>query len=125
MSRFLPLLVGVLAMAGAANAQAPASVTMHAQLKSGRSIVVRDPDIVDGRLCGWIRADDEPAKVAARPGCVTTSKIASARLEGVRHAVGESVDGALCMAVMPLCFAKVAAIENRIVRKAIEKAQAK
>ena len=125
MLRIFPALIGMLALANAANAQAPPSVTMHAQLKSGRNIEVRDPDIIDGRLCGWMRADDEPATVAARPGCVTTSKIVSARLEGVRHAVGESVDGSLCMAVMPLCFAKVAAIENRIVRKAVEKARTK
>lgn len=123
--RLVPLLLGSLALAGVAMAQNPKAATIHAQLKSGRSIEVRDPDIINGRLCGWMRADDEPADVAARPGCVATAKIASARLQGVRYALGESVDGSLCMAAMPLCFAKVAAVENRIVRKAIGKAKPK
>ena len=125
MLRFVPVLIAALAMAGVAMAEPPKAPAIHAQLKSGRSIEVRDPDIIDGGLCGWMRADDERASVAARPGCVATAKIASARLEGVRYAVGESVDGSLCLAVMPLCFAKVAAVENRIVRKAIDKAKAK
>jgi len=123
--KLVPFLLAASMVAGAATAQTPESVKLHAKLKSGRSIEVRDPDIIDGRLCGWMRADDEPASVAPRPGCVATSKIASARIEGVRFAVGESVDGSLCMAVMPLCLAKVAAVQDRIVEKAVEKAKAR
>lgn len=123
--KLVPLLFAALAVAGAAVAQTPRSVKLHADLKTGRSIEVRDPDIIGGRVCGWMRADDEPANVAPRAGCVATSKIASARIEGVRFAVGESVDGSLCMAVMPLCLAKVAAVQDRIVEKAVEKAKAR
>ena len=48
MLRFVPVLIAALAMAGVAMAEPPKAPTLHAQLKSGRSIEVRDPDIING-----------------------------------------------------------------------------
>ena len=126
--RLALLLLAASMVAGAAAAQTPKSMTpksmkLLAELKTGRSIEVEDPDIIDGRLCGWMRAEDEPASLAPRAGCIAIAKIARAKMEGARFSVGASLEGSLCMVVMPLCLAKVAAVEDAILAKAIGKAK--
>jgi hypothetical protein len=128
--RMISLIVAALALAPVALAQAPdlgrdpsATMKVHAELKSGGSVEVRQPDIIDNKLCGWIVDPAAPADAAPKAGCIAKSDIASTRVEGAKYALGESTEGSLCMVLMPLCLAKVAAVQNRIVERAIEKAQ--
>jgi hypothetical protein len=127
-----PLAISLLTivLAGAAAAQTPdlgpnpsKSVKVHAELKSGGKVEVRQPDIIDGKLCGWVFPAGAPADATPKSECIPMADIASTRVEGARFAVGESVEGALCVVVMPLCLAKVKAVQGRIVEKAIEKAK--
>jgi hypothetical protein len=100
-----------------------ATVKVHVELKSGGKAEVRQPDIIDNKLCGWIVDPAAPNDAAPKAGCIAKSDIASTRVEGAKYALGESTEGSLCMVLMPLCLAKVAAVQNRLVERAIEKAQ--
>jgi hypothetical protein len=128
--RMVSLTAAVLALPPAALAQAPdlgrdlsATVKVHVELKSGGRTEVRQPDIIDNKLCGWIVDSVAPADAAPKAGCIAKSDITSTRVEGAKYALGESTEGSLCMVLMPLCLAKVAAVQNRIVERVIEKAQ--
>ncbi len=126
MVRSLLLMVAALGLCGAGFAQSPARaskvVTAHAELKTGRKLDVSSPTIVDRRLCGEFTDLSTPG-AAPQLGCVSMSKFASVKLDHVRYALADSIDGSLCMAVMPLCFAKVKAVEDKLVRHAIERAK--
>jgi hypothetical protein len=122
----------VIALAGAAVAQTPAPdlgpnpsklVKVHAELKSGGKVEVRQPDVIDGKLCGWVFPVGAPADAMPKSECIPMADIASTRVEGARFAVGESVEGALCVILMPLCLSKVKMAQDRIVEKAIGKAK--
>jgi hypothetical protein len=121
------------ALAGATIAQTPApdlgpnppkTVKVHAELKNGAKVEVRQPDIIDNKLCGWVFPAGAPADVMPKSECIPMADVASTRVEGARFAVGESVEGALCVVLMPLCLAKVQAVQDRIVRDKAEKAKA-
>ncbi len=120
------------ALAGTSLAQAPPeaaldarTVRVHAVLKDGRKVEVRKPDIIDRKLCGWIIEEGAAAGVLPRASCIAPGAIVSTRVENGKAAVAESVDGSLCMILMPLCLAKVAAVQDRIVERAIAKAKAR
>jgi hypothetical protein len=120
------------ALTGAAFAQTPPpdlgpapskTVKVHAELKTGAKVEVRQPDIIDGKLCGWIFPAGAPADVMPKSECIAMTDVASTRVEGARFAVGESVEGALCIVLMPLCLAKVKGVQDRVVRHKIETAK--
>jgi hypothetical protein len=118
------------ALSGASFAQAPPeaalnarTVKVHAILKDGRKVEVRQPDIIDRKLCGWILEEGAAPDVLPRASCIAPGAIASTRVENGKVALAESVDGSLCLILMPLCLAKVAALQDRVVEKAITKAK--
>jgi hypothetical protein len=127
-------LAAAFALVSAAVAQTPApssspddrpKVTKaHVVLKSGARVQVVQPDIIDKKLCGYVRPADAPANTAWKQDCIAMSDVADTRIEGAKHALGESIDGSMCMVLMPLCLAKVSAVQDRIVETAIGKAQA-
>jgi hypothetical protein len=128
--RMTSSIAAVLALTPVALAQAPdlgrdpaAVVKVHAELKAGGKVEVRQPDIIDNKLCGWIVDPAAPAGAMPKAGCIAKSDISSTRVEGAKYALGESTEGSLCMVLMPLCLAKVAAVQNRLVERAIEKTQ--
>ena len=127
MVRSLLLMIAALGVCGAGFAQTPAApakkvVIAHADLRTGRKLDVSSPQVIDGRLCGEFTDLSTPG-AAPQLGCVSMSKFASVKLDHVRYALADSIDGSFCMAVMPLCFAKVKAVEDKLVRHAIEKAK--
>jgi hypothetical protein len=118
----------------AAQAQTPASdlsrdpakvVKVHAELRSGGAIEVRQPDIIDKKLCGFVLPAGAPADATPKADCIAMSEISSTRVEGAKVALAEATEGALCMVLTPLCLAKVSAVQDRFVEKAIDKAKAR
>jgi hypothetical protein len=119
--------------ANAAQAQTPAPdlgrdpakiVKVHAELRSGGAIEVRQPAIIDKKLCGFVLPAGGPADAMPKADCIAMNEISSTRVEGAKFALAESTEGALCAVLMPLCLAKVSAVQERIAEKAIEKARA-
>ncbi len=100
-------------------------VKVHAELKTGAKVEIRQPDMINDSLCGFVLPADARADAQPKAQCIPKEEIASTRIEGVGAALAESLDGSLCAVLMPLCLAKVSAVQNRIVEKAIEKAGAK
>jgi hypothetical protein len=125
------LIAGAIAFAGAAMAQAsgsdarPKVAKAHVVLKGGAKVQVVQPEIVDRKLCGYVRPADAPANTAWKQDCIAMSDIADTLIEGAKHALGESIDGSMCMVLMPLCLAKVSAVQDRIFETAIGKAQSR
>jgi len=132
MLRSLFLIAVSIALTHAATAQAPEPKTekpkvvkVHALMKSGANLQIVQPDIVDRKLCGYVRAADVPPGTAWKKDCVALADIADTRVEGAKYALADSIDGAMCIVLMPLCFAKVSAVQDRIVENAIAKAKAR
>ena len=128
---FRKLLIAAIFLSPAyAVAQTPAAsppkvLKVHAELKTGSKIEVRQPDVINESLCGFVRPAGAPADAVAKAQCIPMDDMASTRVEGVGAALAESLDGSLCVVLMPLCLAKVSAVQNRIVEKATAKAGAK
>jgi hypothetical protein len=129
MLRLVSTALAAVLIVGAAQAQTPDTaakdVKVHAVLKGGAKIEVRQPDIIDSKLCGFILPADATPDATPKADCVAMSDIASTDVKDAKYALGESTEGALCVVLMPLCLAKVSAVQDRIVEKAIEKAQAR
>ncbi|MDP3739606.1 MAG: hypothetical protein Q8R02_19615 [Hyphomonadaceae bacterium] len=113
------------AQAPGAEVKQPRVVKVHAELKTGAKVEIRQPDIINESLCGFVIPEGAPADAAPKAQCIPRADISSTRVEGVGAALAESIDGSLCAVLMPLCLAKVSAVQNRIVEKAIDKAGAK
>jgi hypothetical protein len=116
----------LLVAAGPALAQeapAPKPFEANTLLKDGRRIEVREASIVGGKICGWVL--EEGAAPDAHPGsaCISPQDISRTTLLR-RMASADAIDGGLCVILMPLCLAKVKAVQERIVEKAVEKAKA-
>jgi len=132
MFRTIPLFA-TFALASAAVAQAPTPATdtrlkvvkAHVVLKSGAKVQVVQPDVVDRKLCGYVRPADAPANTTWTKDCIAMGDVADIRIEGAKHALGESIDGSMCMVLMPLCLAKVSAVQDRIFETVVGKAQAR
>ena len=127
MVRSLVLMIAALGVCGAGFAQTPPApvkkaMTAHAELKTGRKLDVSSPQVIDRRLCGTFTDLSRPGSTP-QLGCVSLNKFASVKLQNVRYALADSIDGSFCVAVMPLCLAKVKAVEDKLVRHAIEKAK--
>lgn len=103
----------------------PRVVKVHAELKSGAEVEIRQPNVIDESLCGFVIPEGAPVDAVPKVQCIPKADISSTRVEGVGAALAESVDGSLCVVLMPLCLAKVSAVQNRIVGKALEKVGAK
>lgn len=108
-----------------AEVKQPKVLKIHAELKTGAKVEIRQPDVINESLCGFVLPEGAPADAVPKARCIPKADISSTRVSGVGAALGESVDGSLCVVLMPLCLAKVSAVQNRIVEKAVEKAGAK
>jgi len=116
----------LLAVAGPALAQeAPTQKPFEANtlLKDGRRVEVREASVVGGKICGWVLEEGAAPDASPRSECIAPQDIARTKL--LRRTAGaDAIDGGLCVILMPLCLAKVKAVKDRIVEKAVAKAKA-
>ena len=116
----------LLAAAGPALAQgapAPKPFEANTLLKDGRRVEVREASVVGGKICGWVLEEGAAPDASPRSECIAPQDIARTKLLR-RMASADAIDGGLCVILMPLCLAKVKAVQERIVEKAVEKVEA-
>jgi hypothetical protein len=116
----------ILAAGGSALAQEapkPKPFEANTLLKDGRRIEVREASIVGGKICGSVLEEGASLDATPKSECIAPQDIARTKLLR-RMAGADAIDGGLCVILMPLCLARVKAVQERIVDRAFEKAKA-